>query len=956
MTFIVGAEIKGDASKFVAASREAKAAFDNLGAGAANATEKGRALEKSSLDLAKAEELLARIAVATEGSLSALTAQLARTATTATSTAAATDTLAKSEQDAATATRQMATETTRSAEALQRAHQETANSVPVIQSATVVHQRHRAEIAAVGAAAGLTKNQLQTLKYTLSDIVASSASGINPMTMLMQQGPQVLQAFDSPMAALRGLGGLLTSTAGLVATGAAVAVTGVMAYESYAASIREVSIALLTNEDRLGASGNAYLRHASQIAEAADLSEREGRQVVGAMIAAGVASEEAMADAAAAARGFAVATGQSAGDAAVELAGKMKDPAKAARELAEQFNLLDEKTLRQIESSQRSGDMLGAQKTLAEALEGKFAGLADETSGWARAFEDLANWASNAWDASGKFLFGGGGATDALSQDETEVMGLRAKLTLAEKRKRLSDTFAPLAPDDYQALLSEIEGLQGSLKLAEAELEVTRGLKERSDAQDRRRAQSREVGRLDDRYNPDDAKFRRFDQDEAAAKLVRDDPKATADDRARAETVINGIIRERQDLNDAIAKRGETDADKEAERAAKRAAAEQQRLDDRQAAQMADLALVEQIFAARERGDEAAVRALEAQREAAKKGFDLTTAQGQAYATAAERANDLEAAMKAMDDVQGRMGSLDARFTPGANGLRLSAELEDVQRWHDGIVAAYNKAGNAKQDYADLELVTRDAIARIYDEDLRRRTDWAAGVERTLRDLQHEATDFAAVAEDGLRDIAQAGEQWFMDLATKGEMSFDRLLESFLNMAAKMEFQQLIQPGLNSLLGMAASGLGSLLGVESGPLSNGWGHEGHTGMIAGVSGGRMRSLPLSVWAGAPRYHDGGLVADEVPAILKRNEGVFTPQQMDNADGLFRALAGRPNVVVNLIGAPDGTKVSQRDDGQGGLTMDILLDQVEDRIAGNISQGRSPIGGSIEQAYGLGRAV
>jgi hypothetical protein len=46
-----------------------------------------------------------------------------------------------------------------------------------------------------GESAALSKNQKQTLIYTLSDIVGSSANGINPQQLLMQQGPQVLQSF-----------------------------------------------------------------------------------------------------------------------------------------------------------------------------------------------------------------------------------------------------------------------------------------------------------------------------------------------------------------------------------------------------------------------------------------------------------------------------------------------------------------------------------------------------------------------------------------------------------------------------------------------------------------------------------------------------------------------------------------------------------------------------------------
>jgi pyruvate/2-oxoglutarate dehydrogenase complex dihydrolipoamide acyltransferase (E2) component len=58
----------------------------------------------------------------------------------------------------------------------------------------------------------------------------------------------------------------------------------------------------------------------------------------------------------------------------------------------------------------------------------------------------------------------------------------------------------------------------------------------------------------------------------------------------------------------------------------------------------------------------------------------------------------------------------------------------------------------------------------------------------------------------------------------------------------------------------------------------------HSGGIAGAEGAR-RPVDPRLFIAAPRYHLGGLAGDEVAAILKRDEGVFTPEQM-------KALGGR----------------------------------------------------------------
>lgn len=54
----------------------------------------------------------------------------------------------------------------------------------------------------------------------------------------------------------------------------------------------------------------------------------------------------------------------------------------------------------------------------------------------------------------------------------------------------------------------------------------------------------------------------------------------------------------------------------------------------------------------------------------------------------------------------------------------------------------------------------------------------------------------------------------------------------------------------------------------------------HTGGIIGAGEQTFtRQISSSLFANAPRYHTGGIVGDEIPAILKRGEGVFTEGQM-----------------------------------------------------------------------------
>lgn len=70
----------------------------------------------------------------------------------------------------------------------------------------------------------------------------------------------------------------------------------------------------------------------------------------------------------------------------------------------------------------------------------------------------------------------------------------------------------------------------------------------------------------------------------------------------------------------------------------------------------------------------------------------------------------------------------------------------------------------------------------------------------------------------------------------------------------------------------------------------------HEGGVAGAPGSETftRAVPASMFTRARRYHSGGLVGDEVPAILKKGELVLTKEQQAAA-----ARGGSSPIVINI---------------------------------------------------------
>jgi hypothetical protein len=74
----------------------------------------------------------------------------------------------------------------------------------------------------------------------------------------------------------------------------------------------------------------------------------------------------------------------------------------------------------------------------------------------------------------------------------------------------------------------------------------------------------------------------------------------------------------------------------------------------------------------------------------------------------------------------------------------------------------------------------------------------------------------------------------------------------------------------------------------------------HGGMVAGVAGGTTRHVDPLIFAGAPRYHSGGMVGlqpDEVPAILQRGERVLSRAEVARGGGDAGAT-----MTINIAGA------------------------------------------------------
>lgn len=179
-------------------------------------------------------------------------------------------------------------------------------------------------------------------------------------------------------------------------------------------------------------------------------------------------------------------------------------------------------------------------------------------------------------------------------------------------------------------------------------------------------------------------------------------------------------------------------------------------------------------------------------------------------------------------------------------------------------------------------------------------TGWAA-VREELSRYAGEAMDWGKGLGSALTSAFRSAEDAIASFVTGGKIDFKALADSILADITRIAVRSAILGPLANALGGGSGGLlGGLFGGGGG-LFAGIFHQG------GVAGGpaQQRLVPAFAFAGAPRFHDGGLAglrADEVPAILQRGEMVLSRAQLA-AIGAARETRPPVNVVMN-ISTPD----------------------------------------------------
>ena len=274
--------------------------------------------------------------------------------------------------------------------------------------------------------------------------------------------------------------------------------------------------------------------------------------------------------------------------------------------------------------------------------------------------------------------------------------------------------------------------------------------------------------------------------------------------------------------------------------------------------------------------------------------------------------------------------------------LGLGSETDQARakanQWRDEALAGLDATREGYASFAaQVEAIYQNMLAEARAKDLESSRVWEDGLTRGFKAVLDEAEDMASQTERLVRNAFKGMEDALVSFVTTGKLDFKSLADSIISDLLRIQIRQSITQPLSNALSTIDFGAA------------------HTGGVIGTDTLQTRQVSPSVFSGAPKFHTGGVIGQEVPIIAKRGETVFTPGQM-------RALGERQgnnpvNVEVNVINNASGVEATTQTTPlvNGGIRLDVMIERIEGQMARNVSRGEG-LATTLERRYGLNPAA
>jgi len=333
------------------------------------------------------------------------------------------------------------------------------------QSAEQSMDRYARQAQAAGMSTKAYTAALRGVPAQFTDIVVSLQGGMNPFTVLLQQGGQLKDMFGGIGPAMRALGGYAVGLVNpLTVAGAAAAGLGI-AYYKGSQEADEFRKALVLSGNAAGSNVGAMADLARQISTTVGTTGAAA-DALAQVANSGKIAGDSFGVVTAAALQMKDATGRAVEDTIADFVKVGKDPVAAARELNDQYNFLTASTYAQIQALKEQGDTVGAAKlltdTYAQTIDTRSKEIV-ENLGWIeKAWRGVWGATKAAGDAAVNF-----GRTQGIAQQLAEAQSELANL---EKRASENKVVAGSAQlkSERDLLESRVKALGDQLRTQQA--------------------------------------------------------------------------------------------------------------------------------------------------------------------------------------------------------------------------------------------------------------------------------------------------------------------------------------------------------------------------------------------------------------------------------------------------------------------------------------------------------
>jgi lambda family phage tail tape measure protein len=277
---------------------------------------------------------------------------------------------------------------------------------------------------------------------------------------------------------------------------------------------------------------------------------------------------------------------------------------------------------------------------------------------------------------------------------------------------------------------------------------------------------------------------------------------------------------------------------------------------------------------------------------------------------------------------------------------RYRRNMDQIQRREAEVTGRI--AGSQVLDQLEKERATKEAILmfdkeriatqRQYQEEMDKSYNATRGAEDAMKDYTVSAKSAGVNAYNAVRQIADGLENTLTNAIIKGKLDFKSLTDFIISEVVRL---QIVKPLLTNIFSGAGGGGGDGIGSIFANIFGGGG--GGSSYVTPFAKGGVVTRPTMF-----PFAKGVMGEAEPEAIM--------PLGRDNQGRLGVRGGGGGNVQVNIINNA-GASVTQTQRQQGDTTfIDVMVNQIEDRLAGNVAAGGGSLFHSIGNTFGMKRAV